>query len=687
MLSVLVAAVAAAACNKAADTTARTPAAAKAEKAEAAKAPAAAGEAAPQAGTKEAEVKPSQEAPEGKAAENAEGQKAAEASGAEGAAGTPAADGTGQEKPGENPAEGTPDGQPAAGAPAGAAAAGAPDPDAAKAPSILDPDPVPDFKHLSIEEARKRIGRYAQIQISWNRSLLTDQQMQMVRKLVQAARVMDNLFWMQSTPDGLQWIEKLSAHKTPLYRTLLRLLMLNYGAYDRLANNEPFVGETPKPEGANYYPVDMTKEEFEKWLKAHPGDADAFKSNFTVIRRGPDKGLVAVPYAKEYERELHAASSLLDQAAELSDSPSLARYLRSRAKAFQTNDYFESDVDWVDVDSTVEVTIGPYEVYEDALFGYKAAFEAFITVKDPVESAKLKTFEAQLDRMEKALPIPDEHKNFKRGASSPMLVVDVIFTSGDTRAGVQTIAFNLPNDEKVREQKGSKKVMLRNVMAAKFRQILTPIAKLVLNEPSVVELHAQAFSNHTLLHEISHGLGPGTIKVDGKETSVNLALKELYPHLEEAKADILGLFFALMFADEGLVVLDAGDQDKSVSDKLTPQAARAATLTTFLAGIFRSTRFGTEEAHGKANLLIFNYLVEKGAMAYDDAGRVQWVPDKTQEAITAFAHDVLMIQALGDYAACKAFIAKYGTVSEPMDKLLKSLTEIPVDIDPLYDIP
>ena len=532
-----------------------------------------------------------------------------------------------------------------------------------------------------------RQARFVPTRLTWEKSLLDEKETELVRTLVRAARVMDHLFWMQASPDGLEWRQRLAQERTPQGRALFHFLMTNYGAFDRLGNGEPFLGDKPKPKGANYYPVDLTVEEFDRWLAANPGDAEAFRSNFTVIRRDGDR-LKAVPYSEEYKRELEAAARLLEQGATQTDNVSLKTYLLSRAAAFKSNDYFQSDMDWMDLDSKIEVTIGPYEVYEDQLFGYKAAFEAFVTVRDPVETKKLEVFKDWVDRMESNLPIPDDVKNFKRGASNPLLVVDEIFTSGDTRAGVQTLAFNLPNDERVREKKGSKKVMLRNVGAAKFQKILTPIAGRVLAEPLVLELNEEAYFTHTLLHEISHGLGPGTIKVAGVETTVNLALKEIYPAVEEAKADILGLYNALFLIDKGVLKLaDIGNGKTDRSVLLEPAAAKRAVLTTFVAGIFRSTRFGVEEAHGKANLVLFNYLVEKGGISVDEAGRFTYDEAKLTAGITDCAHDILMLQAAGDYEGCKSFIARYGEVGEPMKKALAGLADVPVDIEPIYDVP
>jgi len=432
----------------------------------------------------------------------------------------------------------------------------------------------------------------------------------------------------------------------------------------------------------------MTKEEFEQHLAQHPQDSDAFRSNFTVIRRLDGK-LTAIPYSKEYSEDLRATSQLLEQAAGKSKNESLAKYLKSRAAAFLSDDYFQSDLDWMDLDSKIEVTIGPYEVYEDELFGYKAAFECFLTVRDEEESKKLKVFESWVDKMEMHLPMADERKNFQRGKSSPLVVADIVMTSGDTRAGVQTIAFNLPNDERVREVKGTKKVMLRNIIRAKFEKILLPIASRVMADKYHVMIHPEAFFNHTLLHEMSHGIGPGTITLDGTKTTVNLALKELYPHIEEAKADSLGLYNAFYLIDEGVLKLSARGEDGQLSKdvKLSAEEAKAAVTATFLASIFRSTRFGTNEAHGKANLVIFNFLLDKKAVSFGEAGRVEFDMAILPEALRELAAKILEMQSEGSYEKAALFLETFGKVGSDMESALARLVNLPVDIEPLFKLP
>lgn len=533
---------------------------------------------------------------------------------------------------------------------------------------------------LDLAGLKTKVDRYAPVEIPFDPKLLSAEQRVAVEALVKAAKVLDDLFWEQASPHGPALRKRLASPDGPMEELLARYLAINYGAYDRLDDFEPFLiakdskGEVltkQKPLGATFYPLDMTRNEWERHLEQHPADLEAFQSNFTVIRREAGK-LTAVPYSVYYQKQLAKAAGLLLEAAEKVGNPSLSKYLKSRAAAFGSNDYFESDMDWMDVkDSPIEVTIGPYEVYEDRLFNYKAAFEAFITVRDAAESAKLAKVAGSLTEMERNLPIPDEHKNFDRGLSSPILVVDLIYSAGDTRAGVQTLAFNLPNDERVREKKGSKKVMLKNISHAKFDQILKPIAAKVLAADQLNRLSFDAYFNHTLMHEVSHGLGPGFIQKDGQRTTVNLLLKDLYSTIEEAKADVLGMYNTLFLVDRGV---------------LPAELSRTA-LVTFLAGIFRSVRFGVHEAHGRANLIAFNYLLDGGAYLHDPAtGTFRVDLKKAPGVIRSLAHDLLMIEAEGDYLAAKKMVAELGHLRPEMEAALKKLGDIPVDIVPEFEV-
>jgi len=369
---------------------------------------------------------------------------------------------------------------------------------------------------------------------------------------------------------------------------------------------------------------------------------------------------------------LQPAAELLKEASELAENPSLKKFLRSRAEAFLSNDYFQSDMDWMDLkDHSIEVVIGPYEVYEDALFGYKASYEAFVTIVDKKESEKLRKVASYLKEMEMHLPIPDEYKNFERGSASPIVVVNEVFTGGDTKAAVQTTAFNLPNDERVRQAKGSKKVMLKNIARAKFDKCWIPIVNVVLAPQDLKRISFDAYFNHVLMHEMSHGLGPGIIVKNGVKTTVNKELKETYSTIEEAKADILGIYNLIFLVDKGVFPRELGEK----------------VYASYLGGIFRSIRFGINEAHGGANAIAINYLLEKGGFVYDPKSEKFGVNyAKIEDAVRALAHDLLMLQALGDYEGAKQFIEKYRFLSPELRNALKKLENVPIDIYPIYAV-
>lgn len=517
---------------------------------------------------------------------------------------------------------------------------------------------------------QQRLAVYAPVEISVPWQLIDELEAAALLEIYHAAEIMDELFLRQVWEGNVELRERLRAGGD---KDLLRFFKINFGPWDRVDANAPFIGEMPKPDGANYYPVGMTREEFEAWIEKHPEEREAFEGTFTVIRRGPERGLVAVPYSVEYGELLMRAAAHLCAAADLTGNQSLARFLRSRAEALLSNDYFQSDLDWMDVTGNLlDVTIGPYEVYEDRLFNYKAAFEAFVCIRDPEESRRLDGLKEYLVRLEENLPIPDMHKNLDRGTESPISVVDVIFTAGDTKAGVQTLAFNLPNDERVHEQKGSKKVMLRNIIHAKFDKILMPIAERLIEPGQFPHVTFDAYYNHILLHEFSHGLGPGRITLaDGTETTAARALRELHSPIEEAKADIVGELSLYYLIDEGFF-----------GRGLEKEAA-----VTFLAGFFRSVRFGADSAHGRANMVIFNYMKERGVYAQDEAtGRWSVNTPKMRGAVRDLAERILMIQALGDYEGAKEMLDSYGLMGDDVRTSLARLGDVPIDIVPEFEM-
>lgn len=518
---------------------------------------------------------------------------------------------------------------------------------------------------------KENIDKFAPTKIEYDQSLLDKRQQVVVEKLYRAAKIIDDIYLDQVYSKNYEIRSKLSESNKPEDKLTLELFNIMFGPFDRLTHDTPFYGSETKPAGANFYPSDMTKEEFNSWIENHPDDKDNFTSELTVIRRKQGK-LIAIPYSQYYKDKLQKISALMNEAADYADNKSLKKYLLSRSEAFLSNDYFQSDMDWMDLkDHTIEVVIGPYEVYEDGMFNYKASFECFLTLVDPQESAKLKKFAAYLNDMEKNLPIPEEYKNFNRGSESPIMVVQEVFSAGDTKAGVQTLAFNLPNDERVRKAKGSKKVMLKNIHEAKFKKLLFPIAERVLNEKDLDYVTFEGFFNHTLMHEMSHGIGPGFITVDGRKTEVKKELKETYSTMEECKADILGMLNNIFMIEKGVY----------------PASFEKQVWATFLAGIFRSVRFGINEAHGGGSAIIYNYLLEKGGYYYDSEKNTVGVNyDKVYEALKQLGHDLLMIQATGNYNGAKKMIAGYAVESESMKKLTDKLKDLPVDIKPIFQI-
>ena len=516
-----------------------------------------------------------------------------------------------------------------------------------------------------------QMKKLAPVNISYDESILSPEENRVIAKLVEASHYMDEIFLRQVYSQNAEIRDKLSTSTDPEDKKILEYFTIMFGPFYRLDEDKPFLGAEGKPLGANFYPEDMTRAELMKWLEDHPQDREAFEGNFTVIRRVGEK-LVAVPYSEAYREWLEPAAKILKEAAQITQNASLKRYLTSRAEAFLSNDYFQSDIDWMDLEGPIEVVIGPYEVYEDNLFGYKAAFESFVTVVDPLESERLATAAAYLNDMERNLPIPDEHKNPNRGTSSPVKVVQEIFTGGDTKAGIQTTAFNLPNDERVREAKGSKKVMLKNVSEAKFNNSWIPIADVVLDPDQRKEASFDAYFTHVLLHEFSHGLGPGNITLaDGTQITVNKALKEAYSAIEEAKADVLGIYNFQFLMDKGVY----------------PKEWERTVYISYLGGMFRSIRFGITSAHGRANMIQFNYLLSKGAILIDEnTGRFRVNFNKIRDAVRDLSREILMIQAHGDYEGAKAFIAKHGDMTKVMEATLDRLAHVPIDIRPMYTI-
>lgn len=506
------------------------------------------------------------------------------------------------------------------------------------------------------------------VKMQVNTAFLNAEQKQVVNKLIQAAQLMSAIYLRQINEQNPAIRAEIAASNRPDKALLLNMFDEHFGPWDSLAAGHPFFGNKQNSLGAGFYPADMTKEEFNGWIAKHPEDKEAFTSLYTVIRRDGDK-LVAIPYSQYYKKWLEPAAKLLDEAAAITSNKSLKNFLSLRAKAFRTDDYFASEIAWMDLkDTPIEVAIGPYENYTDGLFGYKTAFEAFVTIKDPVASGKLDRFKKYLRDMEANLPVPEHYKNFKRGFASPIAVADQIQGGGDNVPGVQTIAFNLPNDERVREAKGAKKVLLNNVMAAKFERIMKPMAAHILVPEQAKLLDQKYFGYETLFHEMSHSLGPGSIVVDGKPTTVAAQLQELYSGIEEGKADVMGAYNILF-------LMKKGELPKSEKNNL---------LATYAAGLFRSMRFGVHEAHGIGAAYQYSYYVDHGALNLQKDGLYRIDFKKLESAITGLVHDVVVVQGDGNYAEAKAFLTQYGHIDDGVRHVNASLGDVPVDIQPIY---
>jgi hypothetical protein len=519
---------------------------------------------------------------------------------------------------------------------------------------------VPDLNQL-----RQMAARFASVDLKVETGALSEGDRKALVPLVAAARAIDDLFLTQFWSGNHKLLAELRRDTSPLGKARLDYFWLNKGPWSALDHHAAFLPGVPerKLPGANFYPEGMTKAEFDAW----PGRKEA-EGFFTVVRRHNGQ-IRAVPYSVEYKDELTRLAALLREAAKATDNATLRRFLELRADAFLSNDYYESDLAWMDLDAPIDVTIGPYETYNDELFGYKASFEAYVTLRDDAETKKVAFFSDHLQEIENNLPLAPKYRNPKIGAQAPIRVVNELISSGDAAHGVRTAAFNLPNDERVIRAKGSKRVMLKNVQEAKFRAILEPIAARVLPKSAQKDVSFDSFFTHILAHELTHGIGPHTIRLNGTDSSPRLQLKELYSAVEEAKADICGLFMLQYMLDRKMLP-GAG-----------PDAAKRM-YTTFLASAFRTLRFGITEAHGRGMALQFNYMLEKGAFAMNPDGTYRVVSDRIAGAVRDLARDLLTMEAIGDYQAAKEMLDQFAVIRPPLQATLDKLSDLPTDINP-----
>ncbi|HET9813486.1 MAG TPA: hypothetical protein VFP57_07510 [Sphingomicrobium sp.] len=508
--------------------------------------------------------------------------------------------------------------------------------------------------------------RLARIEMHPDTSYLTDEDRTVVNLLIQAADLMNPIYLRQASADNPRVREEIAKSGD---KAMLDRFDTFMGPWDESDEDKPFYGNAARPVGGGFYPAGLTKADFDKYLAEHPDQAKALTSPYTVVKRQGDR-LVAVPYSVEYKQWLEPAAQLLEKAAATTSNASLKKFLSLRAKAFRTDDYFESELAWMDLkDTPIEIVIGPYETYTDTLYGAKTAFEAFVVLRNPKESAALDIYKSHLRDMEANLPEDEQYKNFKRGFESPISVGDQIHAGGDSNHGIQTVAFNLPNDERVREAKGAKKVILQNVLGAKYDMILKPMAPLVLVPEQAANVNKRYMYLETLFHELSHSLGPGSITVNGQKTTVDKALKDVGSGFEEAKADVMGAYNVLFMMDKGVL----------------PAAEKPQIRAAYVAGLFRAMRFGDTDAHGKGAAMQYRYLRDKGGIVWDaEARRFRIDPARLDAGIRALVADIIRLQATGDYDGTKAFLAKWAVMDAEAKQVTGTMTHIPVDIHPIY---
>ena len=505
-------------------------------------------------------------------------------------------------------------------------------------------------------EMQTNLDKYVSVKLTADLSVLTEKEKQMLPILISAANKMNDLFWYESYGDCDALLDGITDKATKDY------VKINYGPWDRLNNNKPFVeGIAAKPKGANFYPADITKEEFEK------ASIENKTSIYNFVRRDGEGNLYTIPYHKQFEAEVKEVSRLLLKASELAEDKGLKNYLELRAAAVLNDDYQKSDFAWMDMkNNTLDIVIGPIETYEDQLFGNKAAHEGYVLIKDQEWSAKLAKFSSFLPELQKGLPVDAKYKKEKPGTDSDLNAYDVVFYAGDCNSGSKTIAINLPNDEEVQLKKGTRRLQLKNAMRAKFDKILMPISNVLIEESQRKHITFDAFFANTMFHEVAHGLGiKNTINGNG---TVRTSLKEHASALEEGKADILGLYMVQQLHKKGELKEDLKDN-----------------MVTFMAGIFRSVRFGASSAHGKANMIRFNFFQQMGAFTRNEDGTYKVNFQKMESAMEMLSQVILTYQGDGDYEGVAKFVDNYGSIPEQLQKDLNRLSAASIPVDVVFE--
>jgi peptidase M49-like protein len=512
----------------------------------------------------------------------------------------------------------------------------------------------------------QRLARFKPVRIPYDPAPLTSGERRMIERLVAAARALESMFWRQSDPAGLALWKALASDTTPAGRDLRHYLWINGCRWDLVRENEPFVGTEPMPPGHDLYPADLTRAAVDAYVAAHPDAKTPLFDPFTLIRRN-GAGLVGRAYHDEYAPFVKAAADALRDAAALSPDADFAKYLRLRADALLTDDYYASDVAWVDLKNPkVDVIFAPYETYLDNVLGVKTSYGAAVLIRNEAESRNLEQYQKWVPDIQDALPLPAADRPSARGHVTPMEVMDTPYRAGDLRHGYQAVADNLPNDPRIHKEKGTKKIFFKNYMDARVHEVILPLASRVMDEAQAKKASAEGYMAASVLHEICHGLGPAFARRDGKEISIREAMAGAFSGLEESKADVVGMFAMRWLIDHGVLKKERLEEY----------------YTSYLAGIFRTVRFGTGEAHGRAEMMEFNYLLSQGAIT-TSGGRYRVDFAAMPAAIQRLAKELLEQEATGDRARAEAWFKKYGTMSPELQHALEAAVDVPIDVDPI----
>jgi hypothetical protein len=515
----------------------------------------------------------------------------------------------------------------------------------------------------------KRLAKFRRVRMPFSRAGLTVREQQLVKKLVEACGYLESIYWRQSDPDGLALYQSLESSTSPRDVKLRTYLKLNASRFDLIDENKPFVGSEPMPLGRGFYPEGLTREQVEQYVKEHPDQKAAIYDQFTVVR-WKDGKLEVVPYHVFYRAFLEPAAKALRDAAKLSDDAAFAKFLQLRADALLTDDYFPSDLAWLDLKNPkFDIIFAPYETYMDSLLGVKGSYGAAVMVRNERESKKLELFQKYVADIQDALPLAPEDRPSKHGLETPMEVMDTPFRAGDLTHGYQAVADNLPNDPRVHEQKGSKKLFFKNFMDARVNYVILPVARKLLEPAQAAKVSGEGYLHSTIMHEICHGLGPAFARTSAGKVSIREAIGHQFSGLEEAKADVCGMFSLKWLVDHGAL----------------PKEKLQEFYASYVGGIFRTVRFGTAEAHGQAEMMEFNYLSERGAIRRNANGRYEIDFDKMPLALADLAKELLEIEANGDRARAENWFKKYGQMPEQLKTALKAASDVPVDVDPVFE--